>query len=414
MRSLYLIRLIVLLYLLLIFSEVGHVVDGSSNAGFVILTHGAEFTVTIYYYAPTYIPVDQPVVIKGKLEASVYTFSEPQLFIAVKIACGNVKHIVKTFTLGLRSGAREFAVEVVIPSKLLETLTCHPASLYLAIYRFVSGGYVYGREEDEHGLMTPIKVYLVRHDPILVVDSKDDVIYLNQGESRRVEFTLKSLNAGAFVKRIDIAPPGFISIISSPPVPLYIEPGQSLPIALTVKGASPGAGVIAIRIVYGASLEERYLDLYLPIVVSTKDVLNLIFEYRNATETYINLLKEIAQTYGSIDDIKNASHITYWLRDRIVSQTALLEEKINNLTRDMDTSLARLEQHLTERIGRVESELASCQARLSEHEKSITRVEVGLDDLKNDISFLRTVLLPLSAISILIVVLLLALTLRKG
>lgn len=426
-------------------------VDGSTThyspplleTGVLTLTNEGYFAVTISYFVPAYLPLNQPIIIRDRVDAAVYTSQQPQLFIAVKIACGNIKRIIKTLALNLKTGSQEMTIEAVVPSTLLDALTCSPANLYLVVYQFVVHGLRYGSEASEHGQVTPVKVYLVKYNPVVVVESRTDALDLIRGETKRLEFTITPLNGSIYVKNILVQPPGFVTVVSTPGLPVYIDSGQRFPFAVTLKGVSPGAGVVSIRVVYGTALEERYADLLVPVIVSFDDVRRLIAEYRNSVETYVGLLNEIARTYGSVDEVRKAIEIAYWLRERVISLSATssnlaeelgaLKSALTRLSGHTNASLALLERRIvdsttqviteialtqTQLRGEIEGEVAGLRSRLQKLNESVSSVSrkvedylCELNDLRSGVGALR--LLVASALALTVVIITITVMLLK-
>jgi len=276
--------------------------------------------------------------------------------------------------------------------------------------------------------------------------------YVNMtvGEVRSIFIDVNAMYAPILVRSVDISTPPFVAVYINTPLPLNVGVNESIPIAISVKGVQPGAGVIDVAIRYYTGVDERYITIYIPVVVEEKHIFELINQYRYELQqllqdvenletqlnirisdihdltqrltTIFNTLVNLERQYSeALNKIDIASSKTSQLSNSITSLTQQLNQvniEIANQKTTLETlnrytnSLSQQIQQLTQQINQIENTINNLSSSVKDIRGYIDEQDTSIKELQQVID--RNTILVLGITGISIATLILVIRIIKG
>jgi len=403
---------------------------------------------TIKLQVPKYITIDRDVKVYAYFDRTGCNYLwDVHFTIGVRIntTSGSMEYELATSSFSLSCGAPNHQtneLELTIPRAVYDSSVDKMVSIYVksvVITNMLGSPTVVTN--------VPAQSYLVQGVPQPMVVVEDvDLGYLNltMGEARDVTIMLTSMYAPIVVEGVNATLPGFISLYVNTPLPLNIGTNQTKPIVVRFRGEEPGVGVASIVIYYYTGSETKWISVYIPVLCEENRIQDLLNQYSQElnrlrqealdlesqlgirVDTMGNLTQQLSTIITALSNLIPQYALTLQRVSDLESKTASISNALTNMSSELryvENSVSDLNSSLNNRIQNLENQVASTSGSLQALASTVSELSSNLNAtmgevvaLKSEVSELKktnTILAASAMVSLVIIITLLAILVRK-
>jgi len=376
--------------------------------------HGEDSYGTLKLKIPRYIMVDRDNIIEAYFERSGYSNNVIVIFtIGARISTinGDKEYSLQTVSFSLRGDASQQAlVKFNIPRELYEQ------SIDKKVIVFIKGvtptadfwDSTFDRcYIDENIPATAYLVYGVPQPQLVVRGLGLGYVNMSLGEVRSISIDVTSMYAPIIVRGVDVSAPQFVAVFVNTPLPLNVGVNETIPIVIAVDGVQSGAGVMGIAIRYYTGVDERYISVYIPIVVEEKHVFDLIDQYRyklqqlrqevEYLETQLNIkTSNIDDLMQRLTTISNTLANLGQQYSEALNKIGIALSKISNLNNSvmgLQQQFSQINIELSSQRSSIETlkqNISSLSLQVQQAIQRINQIEKATDNLNNSVKTLKS------------------------
>lgn len=281
---------------------------------------------------------------------------------------------------------------ILIPRQIYSRLKSNIVELTVKDYDVQSPVYI-----DSKTIVSNVGAYsyIVEYNPIVVLEVQDvspGYLSLGLNEPGKLGISVKSLNGPVEIRRIEFQQPSFLMVYVYTPLPLNVGVNETKTIEIIVKGASPGAGILRVSVVYYDGVEEKNIAMYVPVIIEEARIYSLIQEYEAKISELENKTSQLEARLGTglstTTDISNRLTQLLTRIDSLIDQYQSVVVDVNWLKRsqgDLSRDIATIRQTLDG----ISNNIGSLRESLLNIGSVVNSIENNYNYLANETDYLK-------------------------